>query len=175
MADTPGTEALINELYERGVRHLRTAEPLPPTERLDTERLIAGLASHPRPRIRESLILLFIRRSEINTLVPRLIESLPPLAAETLAHMYTAAVYLQRFWRGALRLAMGTVAPLPNYFGGMRYGLPSEQEDFGEAGLRLLAEIMEQRTGYEWLSAYDSAIQLLLAQLRIEQPHAEEN
>ena len=150
-----------------GVRHLRTttfATPLsiePPT-------LIAALSKHKEPRVRESLIPLFLRHPTYAEHVPLLAATLEEAASQTLRHMYTAAVYLQRLWRGTLGIYLGDFAMLPEYFGQQEFALPHPNEHFGELGLRVLAELFSEKTGYNWLSTYESVISLFLAQLRLE-------
>jgi hypothetical protein len=168
MADRPSTEALINELYARGVRHLRTAEPLPPTGRLDTETLIAGLARDPDPRVRETLIPFFINHPATAKYVPGLFTNLEQKAARTLAYFYTATAYLQRLWQGVLTVYLGAHQHLPDYFGLTVFNLPAEDGHFGELNLRHLADQMENETGYTWLSLFESAMKLTLDQLELQ-------
>jgi hypothetical protein len=84
------------------------------------------------------------------------------------SYTYTAAVYLQRFWRSTLKLLMGDFSLLPDHFGQSEFGLPSPDEYFGEAGLRALADHFQQKTGYEWLSAYQTIMSLFLQQLSLD-------
>ncbi|MBI1801986.1 MAG: hypothetical protein HYR71_10210 [Chloroflexi bacterium] len=167
-ADPRDTAFLIQQLAERGVRHLRAAAVPAQRDPLDTRALISALAQHPEPRLREALIPLFLRHPADAPLVPGLTAALDPPARLTLQHMYTAAVYLQRLWREALSLYLGGFPLLPNYFGQTEFGLPDANEYFGEAGLRALARHFEAVTGYEWLSAYQSIVNLMLEQLSLE-------
>jgi len=115
---------------------------------------------------------LFLRQPELHQYVPEVATSLDGQTADILCHFYTAAVYLQRFWLSTLQLYLGKFTLLPNYFGQSRYHLPAPEAHFGEAGLRALANYYTERTGYEWLAVYKTAITLLLAQLSLEQiPH----
>jgi len=159
---------LIQELVVRGVRQMRAVKASHTSPGLTTERLIAELAGHPEPRLREALIALFIRRPEYSALVRDLAAALEPSAGIVLRHMYTAAVYLQRMWLGTLQLYLGDFPLLPDYFGERVFGLPDPNDHFGESGLRALANRFKEKTGYEWLSAYHSAMALLLDQLRLE-------
>lgn len=161
------TAALAATLAQLNVHYLRTptsAEPLP----LEPAALIAALAQHPSPRVREALIPLFLRHPEFARDVPDVVDTLPTAAGLTLRHLYTAAVYLQRLWRGKLEMYLGALPALPDYFGHSEWGLPAPEEHYGEAGLRLLAEHFEARTGDNWLSMYQKAISLFLNQLRLE-------
>ncbi len=87
--------------------------------------------------------------------------------------MYTVAVYLQRFWCSVIEMYVGELRLLPDYFGQSRFSLPSPEAHFGEAGLRALARLFSERTGYEWLSTYASIMSLFLQQLSLERAHLE--
>ena len=67
---------LTCHLAQRGVRYLRVAEAIGDARPLDTETLIAALARHPEPRLREALIPLFIRHPEYAPIIPRLVAAL---------------------------------------------------------------------------------------------------
>lgn len=173
-ADSDYTDAaLAQQLARLGVPYLRVYQADEHAPPLDSEALIGALASHSEPRFREALIPLFVCHPELAPLVPRLVDTLESQPALTLRHMYTAAVYLQRLWRETLGIYLGEFAPLPNYFGQSFFGLPSPDEEFGEAGLRALAQNFKTRTGDEWLSAYQAVMDLLLAQLGLEADAAE--
>ena len=164
----PSDATLAQQLARLGVRHLRVFQAGDDAPPLAVETLIARLAQHPDPRFREALIVLFIRRPAYAALVTSVASRLEPADTEVLRHMYTAAVYLQRLWRGALSIYLGDFPLLPDYFGLAFFGLPAPDEYFGEAGLRALADVFKARTGDEWLSAYDAVMNLLLEQLRLE-------
>lgn len=168
MSEVRDNLTLIRQLAAEGVRHLRAVEAQAEAPHLDAATLIAQLAGHPDPRFREALIPLFIRRPEYSAVVPGLADSLKPPADTVLRHMYTAAVYLQRLWRGTLALYLGDFPLLPDYFGSHLFHLHSPGENFGESGLRALATLFKENTGDEWLSAYQSVMALLLDQLRLE-------
>jgi hypothetical protein len=163
--------SLVAALKAYGVRHLAVAEPLSPCDAIDTTTLIARLAGHTDPRLREALIPLFLRQPHLAEQVPGLALRLPLPAADVLRHLYTAAVYLQRFWLSTLRMVLGSFPLLPDHFGRSHYHLPSPDEKFGEAGLRSLARLYAARTGLDWLSVYESTMNLFLQQLSLEQSH----
>lgn len=162
------TSNLLSGLSARGIRHLRVAEQPVVYTPFGDRTLIAMLAAHPDPRVRESLMPLFLRHPDLSKHVPQLVDGLAAPAADTLRHMYTAAVYLQHFWRSTLGLYLGNFPRLPDFFGQTIYGLPSPDDQFGESGLRALAAQFTQRTGFEWLSVYTAAVDLLLRQLSLE-------
>lgn len=160
---------LVENLAAYGIHYLRLSQPSISGKSLTPASLIAALAGHSDPRLRESLIALFLRQPQLHQYVPALTASLEPETADVLRHFYTAAAYLQRFWFSMLQLYLGTFPLLPNYFGLTHYHLPPLEEHFGETGLRALADYYTNQTGYDWLSAYQSAISLLLTQLNLEQ------
>lgn len=160
---------LVAALGTQGVRHLAIAESAPSYAVLDMPTLIARLAGHPEPRLRAALIPLFLRRSEFAGHVPDLVQMLAPAAADTLRHFYTAAVYLQRLWLSTLRMHLDSLSLLPDYFGQSHYRLPPPDEKFGEAGLRSLARLYGSQTGLDWLSLYDTTMNLFLQQLSLDQ------
>ncbi len=160
---------LVAQLAEYGIRHIRTAESWPEAvPPLSPQALITALARQPDPRMREALIPLFLRHPEYAKHVPALEKNLDQAAVDVLRHLYTAAVYLQRLWHSTLGIYLGDFPALPNYFGESVYGLAPVDESFGEEGLRQLAQLMEDRTGYEWLSAYQSVLDLFLEQLELD-------
>ena len=163
--------SLIGALRAHGVRHLAVAEPAAPYGAVESTSLIAHLADHPDPRLREALIPLFLRQPELADQLPGLVDRLPLPAANVLRHFYTAAVYLQRLWLSSLRLYLGGFPLLPDYFGRAHYDLPGPDERFGEAGLRGLAMLYTDKTGLDWLSVYQSTMNLFLQQLSLEQSH----
>ncbi len=165
---TVSTATLIAQLATQDVRHLRLTRTVEPMSNFSPETLITDLARHPDARLREALILLFLRQPTYARYVPEITVALESEAALTLRHMYTAAVYLQRLWRSTLGLYLGSFLLLPDYFGQAEFCLPAPDLHFGEAGLRALAALFQAKTGYDWLTTYHSAISLLLAQLSLE-------
>jgi hypothetical protein len=163
--------SLIGALRAHGVRHLAVAEPAAPYGGVESTTLIARLAGHPDPRLREALIPLFLRQPELADQTPGLVGRLPPVAADVLRQFYTAAVYLQRLWLSTLRIYLGGFPLLPDYFGRAHYRLPAPDERFGEAGLRDLARLYTDKTGLDWLSVYETTMNIFLQQLNLEQRH----
>jgi hypothetical protein len=162
-----GAGRLAAALAQLDVHYLRTQTAVPPSP-IDPSDLIAALAQHPSPRTHEALIPLFLRHPEFAKYMPDLVERLPAEASLLLRHLYTAAVYLQHLWRGKLEMYLGTAPLLPDYFGQPEWGLPAPTEHFGEAGLRLLAEQQQARTGFNWLNNYHTIIAHYLNQLRLK-------
>lgn len=168
-AEPQSADLLAGALKARGLGHLRLAEPAVTYAAVEDTALIANLAGHSDPRLREALIPLFLRHPELAERAHSLAAQLGPLAADTLRHFYTAAVYLQRLWLSTLRLHLGSFPILPDHFGQAHYHLPSPEESFGEAGLRGLARYYADQTGLDWLSVYQSVMNLFLQQLSLDQ------
>ena len=162
-----GAGLLAAALAQLDVHYLRTQTAVSPFP-IDPSDLIAALAQHSSPRTHEALIPLFLRHPEFANYVPDLVRTLPPEASLLLRHLYTAAVYLQHLWRGKLEMYLGTAPLLPDYFGQPEWSLPAPTEHFGEAGLRLLAEQQQARTGFNWLNSYHTIISHYLNQLRLK-------
>lgn len=163
--------ALALDLSSLDVPYLRTLASAAPAQSspqpVAPETLIRQLAQHDEPRVREALIPLFLRHPAYHRWVPALAESLNNQPAQTLRHFYTAAVYLQHLWRGTLGLYLGAFPDLPDYFGETEFGLPSPQLQWGEVGLRLLAARFAAETGDNWLTTYEGALSLFLAQQQL--------
>ena len=127
--------ALVTALAAQDVRHLSVAEPVSSYAAIDVTTLIARLADHADPRLREALIPLFLLHPDLAEQVQGLIQRLQPSAADTLRHLYTATVYLQRLWLSTLRMHLGSFPLLPDHFGRAYFHLPAPDVKFGEAGL----------------------------------------
>lgn len=168
----PDDPTLVYSLETFGLNILRLSSSPVQGTTLEPAVLIAALAEHTEPRLREALIPLFLRKPQLHQYVPELVTSLASETADVLRHFYTVAVYLQRFWLSTLQLYLGTFPLLPDYFGQTHYHFPPPEKHFGEAGLRALADYYTGQNGYDWLTIYQSAISLLLTQLNLEQlPH----
>lgn len=166
--NTPDENTLVASLAAWSIHHIRVPMSNQPAHILPLESLIVALAGHREPTFREGLVPLFLRHPEIAHVVPQLENRLDPASGSVLRHFYTAAVYLQRLWCGTLRLYLGDFSLLPDYYGQHLFNLPSPDDRYGEAGLRMLAKRMEEETGYNWLSTYNGLVELLLSQLRLE-------
>jgi hypothetical protein len=170
MTEVPRSDlpSLAQQLADHDIRYLRVSEPRGEWLPMKPDELIATLSHHSEPRFREALIPLFIRHPEYARYVPGIVISLDTHAGDVLRFAYTAAVYLQRLWMGTLSLYLGDIQLLPDLFGQSIFGLPSPEVKFGEAGLRTLADVHKQQTGYEWLPVYISVMDLLLQQFRLD-------
>jgi len=159
--------ALVAALRTRGVNYLSPscAEPAGP---MDDEALIASLASHSDPRLRQALIALFLLHPELGPLAEGILDRLEPPAARELQAYYTAAVYLQRMWRIRLRRHLGDCPELPDRFS-RDLRLPDPGEENGKAGLQALAEWHSRGSAHRanHLSEYEGVAELLFQSLRM--------
>ncbi|MCO5244339.1 MAG: hypothetical protein M9927_11020 [Anaerolineae bacterium] len=157
-------EPLVAALHERGVHFLAPSDARPGSEPVGDLALIACLASHDQQRLRTALAALFILHPELAGQLDAL--QLPPAAQTELRTQYTAAACLQRMWSIRLGFYLGEVSLLPDrYSAGL--GLPPVNAHYGKLCLHTLAA----RQPFDQLSAYDSLMSLLFAQLKAETPH----
>ena len=163
---------LVAALVERDIRQLYLSAYRSDVAQITAPILIGALASNASPRLREALISLFLRHPDYAVYVPTVIVDLDESSSLVLRHMYTTAVYLQRFWHTTLSLYLGQFPFLPDYFGQSYFQLPPPDAQFGESGLRALAELFQRQTGLDWLSVYSSTISLFLTQLSLETSYA---
>lgn len=159
------TDEIAGALAAHGVPLLRTHHPQAVT--LSPRDLITQLVRARDGRLAEALIALFLRHPEYAEEVPEAIAHLAPPQAYRLRHLYTAAVYLQRFWRTTLSLVVPITPQLPNLYG-EEWQLPPPDIHYGEAGLRQLAAALEAESGIAWLTSYENAVHLLSEILALE-------
>jgi hypothetical protein len=158
-------ERLVAALRQRGVDWLAPSEargaPVP------DETLIASLAAHADPRLRQALIGLFLLHPDLAGVVPRVAATLDACANRELQAYYTAAVYLQTMWRIRLGHYLPAVHDLPDHFS-LALRLPPRQDEYGKAGLYALAEWHASRAPFKcnYVSAYDGVADLLFASLK---------
>ncbi len=160
-------ETLVAELRERGVDYLMPTDAKI-EQPIDDESLIAGLATHNDPRLRQALIALFLLQPHLAPLVLRVRDELDPKAAQELTAFYMAAVYLQSMWRIRLGLYLDSITELPDYFS-MELGLPDVNDEYGKVGLYDLAEWHRSHSPYPFnhLSEYEGAADLLFQSLKM--------
>lgn len=159
--------SLSAQLYRMKVPYLRELEEYNGQIDLSHEQLIYELASNGESRVQEALIPLFLRYPELASLLPNVLETLPIQAQSKLKHFYTAAVYLQRLWQTRLLDSVGKTPMLIDLFGQSEFGLAEPNQHYGELGLRQLAEIFTEETGFDWYSVYESILESFLQNLRI--------
>lgn len=168
-------ERLAAALREYGIRFLAGGdEARADATRLSPTALIAGLASHPDPRLHLALTALFLLHPDWAAYVVGVVATLDDAAAVELKARYMAAVYLQRLWRTRLGFYLGDFQTLPDLYS-RELGLPPVDKRFGKTGLVALAEWHARHSEYPFnrLASYQKALELLVGQLRAEARHNE--
>jgi hypothetical protein len=163
--DEAARDQLVAALRQRGVDYLAPSDAQGTP--LDDAALIAALAAHDDPRLRQALIALFLVHPELAPLVPGLRSSLPkPAATELVAH-YMAAVYLQAMWGIRLSHYQAPVVPSPDYFS-RELDLPMPDELYGKAGLHALADwhTAHRREHGNPLSEYEGVFSLIIERIK---------
>ena len=158
---------LVAALRERGVDYLAPSDAQ--GEPLDDRALIAALAAHEDPRLRQALIALFLVQPHLAPLVASLRPALPePAGSELVAH-YMAAVYLRQIWATRLSHYLPSLTPLPDFFSEV-LRLPSPTAGFGEYGLRSLADwhTHHRRERGNALAEYENVADLLFGRLALK-------
>lgn len=159
-------ERLVAALRQRGVDYLSPSNAAL-THPIDDETLLASLAAHSEPRIRQALVALFLVEPALASKLPALRSLLDSQVAAHLATYYTAAVYLQRMWWPRLSRYLPGCAELPDY-GSAELGLPSPEEGHGKVGLYALAEREKARSAHRFnvLSEFEGVAALVLHSLQ---------
>ncbi len=169
-SDVDEREQLVAKLRESGVRYLRPTDArADESKSLNTLDLLTRLAESDDPRLRHSLIGLFILHPEWSDIAQHLAALLKGSAHTELIAHYMAAVYLQRMWRTRLGFYLLEVQLLPDLFSS-QLSLPSPEDRFGKTGLRALANWHAAQLGtvFNYLSAYEKVMDLLFEQLKQE-------
>jgi len=168
------TQALLAELRRYGVGYLM-GEATDLAERdfqLQPAEFVAALARSSDPRVRDTLISLLLLHPDLANVTKDAVETArlsgDEQTAEQLITLALAALYLQQMWRETLSLvgvsAQMQEAPFGAYW--RERGLPAPQVDFGEVGLRALAEWERRRTGLgaNYASDWDNQVDHLVLQ-----------
>jgi hypothetical protein len=163
-------ERLVAALRARGVDYLAPGDAAGAP--VDDEALVASLAGHVDPRLRQALCALFLVQPGLAPLVPPLAERLPREARVELTAQYMAAVYLREMWGIRLERYRPGLAELPDYFS-QQLGLPSPPEEHGKAGVHALAAWQAEQASVRanYLSEYQHTAELILAQLKLAWRH----
>ena len=170
----PDMQALLAELRRYGVGYLM-GEATELAERgfqLQPAEFVAALARSSVPRVRDAFISLLLLHPDLANVTKDAIETARPSGDEQTAEQLTtlalAALYLQRVWRETLSL-VGVSVQMPEELFGAYWrerGLPAPRVNFGEAGLRALAEWERRRTrlGANYASDWDNQVDHLVLQ-----------
>ena len=164
-------DLIIENLRTLGICYLASGDIKQETKaNLPLPTLIKRMAESADPRLRLALIALFIRHPRNYSIVPDLVGQLVDPARTELKIFYMAAVYLQRYWMPRLNLYMKEFPLLPDLYS-KELSLPEPEERHGKNGLYALAERHASRSPYHfnWRASYLKVMDLLFAQLRMEE------
>jgi hypothetical protein len=159
-------DVLTSALNRYGIRHVaplvRRGGPAPRPENLFRRLALSGWV-----RLREAMVLLLISYPHFDLAAQHAIEQLPDDARYRAKLRYVAASALQRMWWTRLRMDLGPRRPItPAYI--EELGLPSLDQDFGEATLLALSNQEEARYGHDAWVGYTSLMDLFLNQLAVD-------
>jgi hypothetical protein len=160
-------DRLVAALRQRGIDWLAPSDacgaPVPDIL------LIASLATHHDPRLRQALIGLFLLRPDLAIVVPCAMGTLDTQATYELQASYTAAVYLQTMWRIRLGHYLPVVRILPDHYSQALH-LPPREDEWGKAGLYALAAWHAHHTPFRsnYVSVYMGVAELLFASLKLK-------
>jgi hypothetical protein len=164
---------LVAALRLRGVDYLSPSDATS-NESVDDETLIASLAAHSDPRLRQALIALFLLQPHLAPLVPALRDRMEAGSRQALLAGYMAAVYLQRMWSVRLGHYLPGFPDLPDYFS-RELALPEPDEGHGEFGLHALADWQNSHSPdrFNHLSEYEGVADLLFQRLKLKRDRRE--
>lgn len=159
-------EELVAALRERGIDYLAPSDAQL-TQTIDDKLLVASLAAHSDPRLRQALIALFLIQPRMASIVERMRAELGLEAARQLMACYQAAVYLQRVWMIRLKRLLPDYPQLPDLYSA-EMQLPDAEAGYGEAGLHALAEQERNRSPQHanCLSEFEGVADLLFQSLK---------
>lgn len=163
-------EVLVSSLRELGLRFLGpTPGEYQKSSDLSTREVLRRLILHNQPRMRLALIPLLILNPDLAPEIQMLVQQLPDSAGKELQALYTAAVYLQAFWRTRLNFYFGNFTLLPDLYS-RSLQLPSSQERHGKTGLHALASWHSDLSPFPTnrLASYHKMMNLLFKQLKTE-------
>jgi hypothetical protein len=161
-------EQLVSELWARDVQFLMGRHSLSAVTQLTTPQLISSLAESADPRVRFSLIPLFLRHPEYSADVTAAEKGISTEAGQrTLRFYYTAAIFLQAKYVKRINQILGKQPRLPDLFSKKLGVLPHRNPD------RALVELSKQHEissgGYvNWLGTYEHAVDVWLRQMELQ-------
>lgn len=127
------------------------------------------LVTHSDARLRLAVVALLILHPEWAPQVHSLVKQSAEPVRTDLQALYTAAVYLQRFWHTRLGFYLGRFEALPDLYSA-ELGLPPAGERHGKTGLHELSAWQARRSPIpmDWLESYRKLINHLFEQLKID-------
>lgn len=128
---------------------------------LELTELLKELIQSSSPRLKLGVTAFFLVRPDQASMVPKVFSLIVGKQAVHLFKCYyTAAVYLQRFWKSQLVVFSRKI--LPDYFS-QELGLPPPNLLHGRFGLVALEELMQKKMKYpyNYQSSFNSLIRIL--------------
>ncbi len=167
MLQNPSPSQLASALQRLGVRFLLSPSDLPDDEPLDPASLIAGLASSPEARLRQSLIPLLLWRPDLAQYALQVEPLLTPRPRLFLHCYYTAALLLQILHTPRLCALGAGEQALPDLFSS-QLGLPKVGDE--DQRLTQLAQRQAELSGEHanWLGTYQHAANAFIHHLEQE-------
>ena len=165
-------DRIVATLHSLGVTYLYLSEGAETYRSLPPEHLIVALLQSDDVRVEFALISLLLRHPEFADGIPNVASNLPPSWAEKLRRHYTAAVYLQRMYRPALAIYLGTTPTLPDYFSA-QLELPSPDEYYGVIGLQELVDRLPPPI--DWWGSYLYPAKMLIRFMSLEKTYEKKN
>lgn len=175
-------DELIMSLRAWGICYLVGLEHHSDSSKIVTDQqsaltLIQRLAQcNDYPQVRDASISLFLLHPELASTVLRILQESEPEAAEQVATLVLAMLYLQRLWSVRLALALGRIPNFPEQpfaFLWKNRRLPTPGYHFGACGLLALEEAEQRRTGlpFTFIGDWQNQIDQLLVQEEAKQHH----
>ena len=144
MDAAPDSEDAIAALKAWDVPYLDVSDSGRLPARRDPAWMAAALIVSSAPRVRLAVTAFYLKNPGEAASVQSALPVLQPKAALLLKYYYTAAVYLEQYWRSALNRS--GQKPLPDLFS-RELGLPSPQALHGRFGLYHLEEKLRLHAG----------------------------
>lgn len=168
---------LIARLAAQGITYITGGHPLetsPVANAYVTEdraliiQLIADLVDAPSVRLTDSIITLLLRHPDYVPLAREVLEHLSPTDPRfrSLLARLLAAAALQRIWHFVLRIYLGSQPAIDVEALRHRLGLPSPEQDHGEALLVAAAQWLDPSETIDWVAGWEDAAAQLLSDLR---------
>ncbi|MGH2560789.1 MAG: hypothetical protein ACRDJH_17125 [Thermomicrobiales bacterium] len=158
-------DTLTTALNRWGVLHVSPGRPRQvgiPRTAVD---LCTRLMTSAEPRLQQAVIPLLMTHPMLAVDARAAIAHLEGTQRDRAMRRYVAAAAMQRMARTRLTHCLGTRQLLPPCFLA-DLGLPSLDEDFGQATLWALAEQEQIRYGYDAWGTYHTLLDLLLSEMR---------
>lgn len=123
-------------------------------------------------RLRTCLIPLFLSNPLLGETVKNLMPQISKEKARWLKIYYMAAVYLQRYWKTRLTMALGPHESLVDLFS-KEMNLPDPSEYHALMGLHSLADLANQEKGghTDFLSEFEDIVQVFMESREIKKFH----